>query len=91
MSIKSHDFCVLIARFTLNILTIYIGVHELTTSRVSIPSGCNIPPNERICIALYDPICGTDGKLYSNHCWFIFGQCDNPSLKIGSKSLCEGK
>jgi len=49
---------------------------------------CTFPQQDRICTAEHDPICGTDGKTYSNECWFRFGQCDYPSLEIKHRGQC---
>lgn len=51
-----------------------------------IPSEVEIPPTERpeVCIALWDPVCGKDGKTYSNACFAKLAE-----VEIAYKGKCE--
>ncbi|XP_066948333.1 protease inhibitor 2-like [Macrobrachium rosenbergii] len=41
------------------------------------------------CIALYKPVCGSDGKTYSNSCFFdIAKRCSNPRLTVRCQGEC---
>jgi len=35
-----------------------------------------------ICLAVYDPVCASNGKTYSNSCRFKYAQCKDKSLKL---------
>ena len=55
----------------------------------SIFLGCG--PGERVCIKIYAPICGSDGKTYINRCFFDHAKrCDDPSLTIEHEGECVG-
>ncbi len=38
----------------------------------------------RVCFLLYSPICGSDGHIYTNDCFFEAQKCLDPSLETGS-------
>ncbi|KAJ3204386.1 hypothetical protein HDU67_009547 [Dinochytrium kinnereticum] len=40
------------------------------------------------CITVFEPVCGSDGKTYSNSCFLLIGACKNPSVKKVHDGQC---
>ncbi|XP_049875884.1 serine protease inhibitor dipetalogastin-like [Pectinophora gossypiella] len=41
------------------------------------------------CILVYDPLCGTDGKTYTNICQFNRAKLSQPNLQVKHKGKCQ--
>ena len=45
----------------------------------------------RMCIKSWQPVCGSNGKTYSNDCHLKNAQCGHPELKLAHEGECKGK
>ena len=45
-----------------------------------------------MCVKIFDPKCGTDGRIYGNQCELEKAACKNPSLQleIDPDNRCQG-
>nr|AIG56143.1 secreted protein [Achlya hypogyna] len=43
-----------------------------------------------VCIENFDPVCGTNGKTYSNKCYLDVDACKDPTIKLASNGACTG-
>ncbi|KAF0682766.1 Aste57867_25136 [Aphanomyces stellatus] len=43
------------------------------------------------CIAVFEPVCGSDNRTYGNACELTVAQCSNPSLQLASDGACGDK
>ena len=50
------------------------------------------PPCPFVCQKIYYPVCGTDGKTYSNKCMMDLAACDqNKNIEVVYQAACEDK
>lgn len=51
---------------------------------------CTKDPGQcpKLCLEIYDPVCGDDGKMYSNKCIMQKRNCNKRLVKIVDKSFC---
>ncbi|XP_066948314.1 four-domain proteases inhibitor-like [Macrobrachium rosenbergii] len=54
------------------------------------PAGDNCDP-KRPCPLLYRPVCGSDGRTYSNECVLQGQTCGNPDLKVDHEGPCQSR
>ncbi|KAG7390201.1 hypothetical protein PHYBOEH_007075 [Phytophthora boehmeriae] len=61
-----------------------------TVSSKYAPEAGSASDCDRACILIYDPVCGTDGKTYSNSCVFGVEKCrsQDDSLEIAYEGEC---
>ncbi|MPC61604.1 Four-domain proteases inhibitor [Portunus trituberculatus] len=48
-----------------------------------------LPPCDRPCEEILQPVCGTDGKTYDNDCFFKIAKCKDRSLDIKHDGECD--
>ena len=64
-------------------LILHFGKQYISTIALHL-SGCG-----RVCFGLHDPVCGSDGKTYSNKCYLEAERdCNNPSLTLVHEGVC---
>ncbi len=51
--------------------------HPLTQFVCSLLPEIACPPEDEVCVAVYQPVCGSDKKTYSNLCFFAKARCGN--------------
>lgn len=43
----------------------------------------------QLCPAVYIPVCGSDGKTYSNYCFLSIAMCEDPSISFLHNGPCQ--
>ncbi|XP_043836929.1 serine protease inhibitor Kazal-type 9-like [Dromiciops gliroides] len=66
------------------------NVESASKNQVDCNGFKKLPPGqEQVCVQIYDPICGSDGKTYSNKCFFCFAvKQSNDKIKFSHFGNC---
>ncbi|KAF0715060.1 Aste57867_3590 [Aphanomyces stellatus] len=62
---------------------VFLAAPQSTTAQSTNSSSC-----EMMCIDLYDPVCGSNNKTYSNDCYLKLAQCTDKTLTLAKTGEC---
>ncbi|XP_074085586.1 ovomucoid-like [Macrotis lagotis] len=83
---KAAAVCLLLM---LTLISIF-NVESVSKDTVDCSRYKKLPPGEpQICTAEYIPLCGSDGKTYSNQCVFCYAVKEsNDKIKLSHRGAC---
>lgn len=91
---RTHPFL----SYPFNLLPRAVFPYLVTVTTLILPSPLRSPYNllfprvvsscPESCIAVYQPVCGTDGHTYSSECHLAMERCNNPCVELKHEGEC---